>query len=130
MSATHIRKVCRVKRGKKACRAYRPSLVLGLLFDLWAVVNTAARMGAWPVRMVAHWIHRELRKHPAFRFRHSHVVLCMAIGFCLVLTSFALEGLFKHVLWNCTLETMRATGVCPIWDAVSGISKVYAELAE
>ena len=122
-----LRKSNRVRRRK---RTYRPSFILGIMFDLWALVCLVVKIGAWPVRTLSHTIHRELRKYPMLRFRHAHVALCMAIGFLLVLASFALQNLFHHVMWDCTLETVRAAGVCPIWDAVSGISKVYSELAE
>jgi ABC-type dipeptide/oligopeptide/nickel transport system permease component len=129
-----MRKIKRAKTVRKSARcaackfARRPSFVLGVLADLWFALCAIAKVGAFPVRTIAHAIHRLMRKHPALRFKHAHVALCVLIGFTLVLVSFVLEKAFNHVLWTCTLETLRAAGVCPIWDAVSGISKVYEEL--
>ena len=120
-------KVCHVHK-RKVCK-YRPSLVLGLLFDLWFMLRLVAHVGAMPVRYTAHQLNKVARLHPRLRHVHAHAMLCVFIGCTLVAISFAVEHLFHGALWTCALETTRAAGVCPVWDVVSGVTHVADEFA-
>jgi hypothetical protein len=113
---------------KRACGCgKRQSLVIGLCNDLWLVVQMTMRVGSWPCRATATLVHSQLRKHPSFRFKHAHAVLCMSMGFALLGITFMVENAFHHAAWSMTVETMRAAGVCPIWETIAAMMKIGSE---
>jgi len=106
------------------CRYNKHSLVLGLLDDLWVVLRTLIKLLAWPCKALAGMIHAEMKKYPALRFRHSHAVLCVFFGLAVLALSFAVEAYFVHPAWKVPVETMRAAGVCPIWESLAALMRL------
>ena len=110
----------KAKRQCKSCKfSRRQSLILGLFSDLWVTCKVLVAIVAWPVRTAAHAIHAETRKHPALRYKHMHSVLCILLGLCVLSLSFWVEHMFKHPASGIAVETLRAAGVCPVWETLS-----------
>jgi hypothetical protein len=109
------------------CRFNKHSLVLGLIGDLVTLIKGLVSLIAWPVRTLSKVVRRQY-KHTAFgRWKHAHSVLCVAFGLALLGLTFTIEALSKHPAWSATIETMRAAGVCPVWETLSRALKFGAD---
>lgn len=120
----------RAKRGPKRARkkiAFKHSFVLGVMSDGWTLLRWLFALIAWPVRTLATAIHRQIA--PRWRFKHSHAVTCIALGVLVLGVSFTIENLFHHPAWGIPVETMRAAGVCPIWESLSAMMKLSEDFA-
>ena len=111
-----------VRRVKKA---RRHSAILGLLSDLALLFATLYAVISWPVRHGSHaamrFLRRTLRRHPALRTHQAHHAVSIACGVALLTVSFVIGELYHHPLWSVCTETMKAAGVCPIWEAIAGL---------
>jgi hypothetical protein len=94
-------------------------VLLGLFHDILRAVSLATKTIAWPVHTFSHWVAKESRRHPGLKVLHSHSFVCVSMGFVLLAVSFAIEHFSEHFLWSCSIETMRAAGVCPIWEVIA-----------
>ena len=124
------RKAKQVRNKLKACRECRfnqHSLVLGLIHDVLVLIRGIIAIVAWPCRAGATAIHAELRKHPAFRFKHAHSVICITMGLGVLALSFVVEHCVKHPASGIAVETLRAAGVCPVWETISAAFKLGAD---
>jgi hypothetical protein len=41
------------------------------------------------------------------------------MGMAILGVSFVISDLYHHTLWSMVVETVRAAGVCPIWEVVA-----------
>jgi hypothetical protein len=117
----------KVAKRKAARKVQRHSAVLGLLSDLFFVLRLLIGIISWPVKSMAHVIHSSLRQHPQLRYKHMHSVVCIIIGLGVLTLSFWLETLSHHPLASVSVETLRAAGVCPIWESLAAIMKLSSE---
>lgn len=115
------------KRKRKVVQTQRHSAVLGLLSDLAFLVKLLIATISWPVKALAGLIHSELRKHPQFQYKHMHSALCIIIGLGVLTLSFWLETVSHHPVSQVSVETLRAAGVCPIWETIAAVLKIGAE---
>lgn len=114
------------KRARKKI-THKHSFVLGVLSDGWTLLRWLCALIAWPIRTLATAIHRQIAPH--WRFKHSHALTCIALGVLVLGVSFAIENLFRHPAWGIPVETMRAAGVCPIWESLSAMMKLSEDFA-
>jgi hypothetical protein len=112
------RKIRKAKRCAR-CQNRKQSLVAGLINDVWFVIRGIIKLVSWPVHAFSHLLARECKKHPELKVLHNHAFVSVLTGFMLLLIAFSLEHAFKHVFWTCSIETMKAAGVCPIWETIS-----------
>jgi len=115
------RKVVSRRRNNK--RAH--SLVLGVVHDILWIVKIVCSVISWPVKQVANIIKKQLHRNRTLRkFRYTHEVVCIGLGLAILGVAFALESLSSHPLWGMSIETMRAAGVCPIWETLAAVMKI------
>lgn len=105
-------------------------IVIGLVHDTTFVLVSTIKIISWPVHALSRLLAREAKKHTELRFLRTHTFWAVTIGGVVLFFSFALQNVFHHPAWETTLETARAGGVCPIWDAISSLTKVSKELEE
>lgn len=113
-----MRKNTRAKN-RKHVKYHRPSVVLGFIYDVLFVIHHMVIIIGWPIRAAAHALRKIFRRYPSLRFLHSHEVLSVVLGLSTLALAFALENLSHHYLWSATIETMRAAGVCPVWELIA-----------
>lgn len=95
--------------------------VIGLVF------HAIIKIVGWPVHAISHLIHREVKQYPHLAFLQNRRVISVALGLVLLAVSFAVEHISQHFLWGCSIETMRAAGVCPVWEAIAGTIRAGSE---
>jgi hypothetical protein len=117
------RKVVKSTQSKSLIRF----VVVGLVHDLLSAFKALIKVFSWPINSLSHVIHVEAKKHPSLKVLHSRAFISFCMGFTVLAISFSVEHLFKHVLWDCSIETMRAAGVCPIWDIVSNLTQTVGK---
>lgn len=136
------RKIVR-RQVRRKVKTHRHSLVLGLVHDISFVLGFVVRgffkllsvlvtVLGWPIRKFAHFavrtIKTQVKVHPQLHFLETHTFWSVGAGSVLLIVSFAAENLVHHFLWQCTLETARAAGVCPIWETIASLTKISEEL--
>jgi hypothetical protein len=116
-------------RKKVQNRFTKHSLVLGLLSDLHTLIKLVMAIISWPVKTIAHGVHTVLKPHLRhIKHNHAHAAICVALGVTVLGVSFVAEHMFQHVAWNVTIETMRAAGVCPIWETLATLLNIGKDL--
>lgn len=80
---------------------------------------STVRLVGWPVMAVAHKIHITMKRRNAHPILTSRKTWAIAMGLFVLFISFTIQNLFNHPLWACSIETMRAGGVCPIWESIA-----------
>lgn len=111
-------------KGRKSLVGF---VLIGFLHDVFFVLKGIRAIIGWPVHAAAKGIHKAMRHYPAMHFKHSRSIICGSIGVALLAASFAVEHWYHGPLWLGLVEGLRAVGACPVWDVVSGITKVGAE---
>ena len=104
------------------------SVVLGLLHDIWVLLRLIVSLLSWPAKTLARAIHNSVKHHPALRSKHTHTMLCVGIGLATLLVSFVIEHYSSHPVWSASVETMRAAGVCPIWESLAAAMSIGSKV--
>jgi hypothetical protein len=124
-----MKKILRRKKARKiAPLKARESLVgfmfTGLMHDIFWCFNVIAYVVGWPLRMVTLYLHREAKRYPELNILHNHNVIAISLGVVVLTLSFMLEHYSRSPVWQSTVELARASGVCPIWECISGLVKL------
>lgn len=127
-----MKKLKRAKRKiakDKAPKSLVGFVLSGSLHDVVFVLHNGVKIIAWPVRQLAHEIHKLIHVHPKLKAFEGHAFICAALGFVFLAVSFVIEKYYTGPLWNATVEVVRAAGAAPVWESMSKITKI-AEFIE
>jgi hypothetical protein len=129
-----IKKAVKAQTSRKSKQDVFPSL-LGFVFrgmwhDIRFAIMAFIHVFGWPVKAVAHLVNHHARKYPQLRVLHSHTTVSCSLGFVFLTTALTIENCYSHVIWHVTVETLKAAGACPIWDAMSGLFKVRNDIGK
>lgn len=86
---------------------------------LWNFIMAFTVLCAWPFNYVAHKIHLSLKKRGVPTILHHHKAISVTLGILLLLITFTVQNWFHHPVWEAGVETARAAGVCPLWEALA-----------
>lgn len=78
----------------------------------------------WPFHWLSGHIMRAFKAYGAPMVEHHHKLCSVALGLILVTISVLIQHWFSHPVWTVGVETAKAAGVCPLWEAIAAIITV------
>lgn len=93
-----------------------------------ALLNLVVSGACWPLRKFSARFQKVLKPYPKLHCLYSHSAFCVLVGLSAVFASFALENYSHHYVWNTGCETLRAAGVCPLWESLARLFKFGEDL--
>lgn len=86
---------------------------------IWNLVLAARRLVNWPFHWAAGQIRATFKHWGVPAILHHHKAISVSLGLCVLFVSFFIQNWFNHPVWEASVETMRAAGVCPLWEAIA-----------
>lgn len=108
-----------MKTKKSKIKPVRQSFLLGVLWDVVSIVEITFRICGWPLRQLGKLMHNCVKHHRALKSEGARLAISACFGLVLLAGVFAVEHFSDYFLWQFGIETAKAAGVCPIWEALA-----------
>lgn len=116
----------KTKHRKTKPKPVRQSVLLGVFWDVVAIVKIAFAVLSWPFKLAGNELHKLIKHHPQFKSDTVRLCISAVIGLFVLAVVFAVQNLSHHYLFQFGVETAKAAGVCPIWETIAMIIRPRA----